>query len=106
MKLKFEWRNGDILCTEIIADFGAKKVSFTNFTDDALDCAFGKHEKVTWELFKRLLEDRCFEPGRADSNEILRSFGLPVYDPLCIIRVTNGVMAGDPFSLKIVGEVK
>lgn len=52
----------------------------------------------------QIFEDRCWEKGRADINEILRKLGLKYYDPLEIVKKTHGVSYNDFLWFQFMGE--
>lgn len=52
----------------------------------------------------QIFEDRCWERGRADINEILRKLGLKYYDPLEIVKKTHGVSYNDFLWFQFMGE--
>lgn len=51
-----------------------------------------------------ILEDRCWERGRADIREILKCIGLDNYDPLEIVKKTHGVTYNDFLWFQFSGE--
>lgn len=104
MKLKLHWFFFDELYTEIIADYDRRKVTFTDFKESIMDTAFGTRSKPTWQDYEDLLLSRCFDEGRQDKNEILSDLGLVAYCPELILKKTKGIIQGDPYKLKIVGE--
>lgn len=83
------------LCAVIYVDFLHMKVAVENYTDDIVMRPFGVVTEPTWDDLEYFLEYRCWERGRADIKEILKSIGVDSYDPLQIIEKTDGRMADD-----------
>ena len=94
--------NGDILCTKICADNTAKKIAISNETEDALLRAFGVECQPSWADYLDFLQERCVPKTRDGIQFYLKEIGLEVYDPLEIIRKTEGRMAEDNHWIKIV----
>lgn len=92
---KFSYYDGDVLCTQIGADFTEQTVVVENFTDNIVKTAFGRNRMPTWVDFMNFLEERCVPSGRASLREYLEAIGLDAYDPLRIIERTKGRMAED-----------
>lgn len=99
MKLKFYDR--DLLCTTIIADTVKQTVTIQNHTDHIIKTAFGNNCSPTWEDFMLFLEDRCIPRTRAGLREYLEQIGVEEYDPIEIIKKTEGRMAEDGQWIKI-----
>lgn len=93
--LLLEFYNGDILCTKIYADFTDKDLSAENYTDNLVKTAFGKNEIPTWRDFENFLEERCIPRSRSGLREYLETIGVEEYNPLEIIKKTQGRMAED-----------
>lgn len=93
--MKFEFYDGEILCTQIIADFTDETLSVENMTDHIVKTAFGKNETPTWSDFQSFLEERCLPRSRSGIREYLEAIGVEEYDPLEIIKKTDGKMAED-----------
>ena len=98
--VKFEFYDGEILCTKIIADFTDEILSVENTTEHIVKTAFGKNEVPTWEDFQNFLEERCVPQSRSGIREYLETIGVESYEPLEIIKKTNGRMAEDNQWLK------
>ena len=88
-------------CTVIDVDEQNRKVWIQNFTDRIQYRAFGKKEHPTFDEYEQFLEERCFPPTRDKMKLVLKELGLPFYDPMMIIRKTEGRMAEDEFWLKL-----
>ena len=88
--LKLEFYDGEILCTKIIADFTDETLSVENTTEHIVKTAFGKKEVPTWEDFLNFLEERCVPRSRSGIREYLEAIGVEEYNPLEIIKKTNG----------------
>lgn len=99
-----EFYNREQLSSIITVDYKSNSVSVENFTDDYLDRAFGIVEKPTMDDFEYFIEDRCFPKTRDHLKEILNELGLDYYDPIQIIRKTQGRMAEDKKWIKIIDE--
>ena len=93
--MKFEFYDGEILCSKIIADFTDETLSVKNVTENIVKTAFGKNETPTWEDFQNFLEERCLPRSRSGIREYLEAIGVEKYNPLEIIKKTEGRMAED-----------
>ena len=98
--VQFEFYDGEILCTKIIADFTDETLSVENTTDNIVKTAFGKNEVPTWEDFHSFLEERCVPQSRSGIREYLETIGVESYEPFDIIKKTRGRMAEDNQWLK------
>ena len=98
--MRFEFYDSEILCTEIVVDFTDKTLSLENTTENIIKTAFGKNEMPTWEDFQNFLEERCVPRSRSGIREYLETIGVESYEPLEIIKKTNGKMAEDNQWLK------
>ena len=99
--LELRYYSGDVLCTRICADQTTGEVLAENCTDQLVKTAFGTNELPTWESFESFLEERCIPRERAGLREYLEALGLEEYDPLAIIRKTQGRMAEDDQWLEV-----
>ena len=97
----FRYYDGQRLCTTIRADFTAKTVSAENHVADPVKTAFGNDPRPTWDDFQAFLEERCVPRQRAGLREYLEAIGVAEYDPLQIIRKTQGRMAEDQQWLEV-----
>ncbi len=93
--INFEFYDGEFLCTQIIADFTDETLSIENMTEHIVKTAFGKNETPTWEDFRFFLEERCLPRSRSGIREYLEAIGVEEYEPLEIIKKTEGRMAED-----------
>ena len=93
--MKLEFYDKESLCTKIIADFTDETLSVENTTENIVKTAFGKNEAPTWEDFQNFLEERCVPRSRSGIREYLETIGVESYEPLEIIKKTNGRMAED-----------
>lgn len=75
-----------------------KKIPISLFSLGESECTYEKYEK--W------LGTRVFPENRRDKQELLEKMGLPYRDIDKIVRLTNGVMAGDNFSIDWNKEIK
>ena len=87
--------DGDVLCSRIAVDETERTLCVENCTDDVLHTAFGRNPAPTWEDLQVFLEERCVPRSRAGLREYLEAIGLDEYDPLEIIKKTEGRMAED-----------
>lgn len=92
--------DGEALCSEICADFTDKTIVAENHTKNIVKTAFGKNEAPTWKDFQNFLEERCVPKSRSGIREYLETIGVESYEPLEIIKKTNGRMAEDNQWLK------
>ena len=99
--LSLRFYNGKQLCTLIIADRTSKDLRAENYTDQLVKTAFGKNAHPSWEDFQAFLEERCIPKQRAGLREYLEALGLAEYDPLSIIKKTQGRMAEDDQWLEV-----
>lgn len=88
--------------TIIYADYKNQTVKIENKTNEILDTAFGVKQSPTWEDFERFLEERCFPRSRDKLKLVLQDVGVDCYDPLQIIRKTQGRMHDDHLWLEII----
>ena len=93
--MKFEFYDGEILCTKIIADFTDETLSVENMSEHIVKTAFGKNETPSWDDFLNFLEERCLPRSRSGIREYLETIGVEEYNPLEIIKKTGGKMAED-----------
>lgn len=93
--LLIEFYNDNILCTKICADYTEQNLSVENYTDNLVKTAFGKNEIPTWHDFENFLEERCIPRSRSGLREYLETIGVEEYNPLEIIKKTQGRMAED-----------
>lgn len=98
----FRYYNKDKLCSEIIADYTAQEIHAENYTSQYIKTAFGKNVLPTWADFIAFLEERCIPRQRAGLREYLEALGLDAYDPLEIIKKTQGRMAEDEQWIEVI----
>ncbi len=104
IKCYYKTKTGELEpCTVILADYQSHSVKIQNYTNDNLHRAFGIIEEPTWQQYEEFLESRCFPKTRANRKDLLRLLGLGSvgYEPLEIIKKTNGEMAEDRLTLKV-----
>ena len=77
--------SGDTLCARIAADETEKTVRIENLATDYLKLPFGKNPTPSWTDYRHFLE----------------AIGVDRYEPLEIIRKTQGRMAGDDLWLTV-----
>ena len=56
---------------------------------------------LTQKEFAEFIESRCFPRERDKMKLILKDLNIPFYDPIMIIKKTEGRMAEDNFWIKI-----
>lgn len=91
----YKYMNHSDLCTTIYADFDEKTLKVTNHTESIIRTAFGNNDTPNWNDFLDFCEERCVPRTRANIKEILDAWGLDEYDPIQIIKITQGKMAED-----------
>ena len=94
--------DGNKLCTKICADQTTHQLAIENEVSSPLSTAFGVNRKPTWDDLQTFLKDRCVPQERDGLKYYLSDLGLDCYDPLAIIRKTEGRMAEDSCWIKIV----
>ena len=103
--LLFSCYSGDALCARIAADKAEQTICVDNLTADYLKLPFGNNPNPSWADYQHFLEDRCVPKTRAGLQEYLEAIGVDSYEPLEIIRKTQGRMAEDDLWLTV-EEVK
>lgn len=81
----------------------SKEVVISKFTDNPARQLFAQ-KKMTRAQLGRILELRCWEKGRSDIDEILKSRGISEYNPYEIVRQTHGVSYNDYIWFRFPGE--
>ena len=99
--LVLHFYDGNALCTKICADRTMRTLAIENHTADVLRTAFGVDQNPTWNDLQEFLESRCVPRQRDGLRYYLAEFGLKKYEPLEIIRKTEGRMAEDNCRLVI-----
>lgn len=94
--------DGKMLCTKICADRTTRRLAIENLVSDPLSTAFGVNQAPAWDDLNAFLESRCIPRQRDGLQYYLAELGLDRYDPLAIIRKTDGRMAEDACWIKIV----
>lgn len=97
-----EYMHDDDVSTRIDVDYKKNTVKIKNYTNDNINRAFGCNEHPSMEDFEEFLEDRCFPRTRDHLKLILRDMGLDYYDPLAIVRITQGRLEGDRMWIRFV----
>lgn len=92
----------DDVSTRIDVDYKTNTVKIKNYTDDNINRAFGCNEHPSMKDFEEFLEERCFPRTRDHLKLILRDMGLDYYDPLAIVRITQGRLEGDRMWIRFV----
>lgn len=100
--LILHYYNGNTLCTKICADRTARRLAIENMVGDPLSTAFGVNISPTWDDLQAFLEERCVPRQRDGLQYYLSELGMDRYDPLAIVRKTEGRMAEDACWIKIV----
>ena len=100
--LRLDFMHKRKICTKIYVDFENEKIRITNSVSNPIYTAFGVIENPTWEDFQDFLAERCFPEDRFMAKTILKQLDISSgYDPLEIIRKTQGRMAEDNQYIKI-----
>lgn len=99
--MMIEFYDKETLCTKIIADCTDKTLSVQNTTEHIVKTAFGRKETPTWDDLQSFLEERCIPRSRSGIREYLEAIGVEEYNPLEIIKKTNGRMAEDDQWIKL-----
>ena len=100
--MKIYYYNNKTLCSIITVT--GKDISVENYTENIFHRAFGRNLSPTYEDFEEFLKDRCFPETRRNKKQILESLNLDVYDPLEIVKKTEGRMAEDNSWLKVIND--
>ena len=100
--LVLHFYDSDALRTKICVDRTTRTLAIENHTADVLRTAFGVDQNPTWNDLQEFLESRCVPRQRDGLRYYLAEFGLEKYEPLEIIRKTEGRMAEDNCRLVIV----
>lgn len=93
--IRMYYMSGYSISTVIDVDMLRRKIKFKNYTDNILLRAFGTKEDVDYKDYEEFLESRCFPSSRDKLKLELRNLEIDYYDPLAIIRKTEGRMAED-----------
>lgn len=99
LRLWYYYKNQ--VCTIIDVDERRQIVAVFDYTNDFMMKAFGKNTEVTYEMYEKFLESRCFPRERDKMKLKLKELDIPFYDPMMIIEKTEGRMAEDEFWIKI-----
>ncbi len=99
--LVLSYYDEEVLCTRIVADYTEKTVCIENCISNVVKTAFGNNLVPTWEDYEEFLESRCIPRQRAGLRQYLDTLGLDDYEPLEIIRKTEGRMAEDQQWIKL-----
>ena len=91
----------DQVCTLIDVDELSHYVEIVNYNNNVLFRAFGNNLTPTFEDYQEFIESRCFPRERDKMKLILKDLNIPFYDPIMIIKKTEGRMAEDNFWIKI-----
>ena len=99
--LLLSYYSGDTLCARIAADETGETLHVENLATDYLKLPFGNNPNPSWADYQHFLENRCIPKTRAGLQEYLETIGLDSYEPLKIIRKTQGRMAEDDLWLTV-----
>ena len=91
----------DTLCARIAADETGETLHVENLATDYLKLPFGNNPNPSWADYQHFLENRCIPKTRAGLQEYLEAIGVDGYEPLEIIRKTQGRMAEDDLWLTV-----
>ena len=93
--LKMTYYDKEVPCSRILADYTSETVQVENFCENPVKTAFGQNPRPSWEQYQEFLASRCVPQERAGLREYLEAILVDEYDPLAIIRKTDGRMAED-----------
>jgi len=95
----YSWR--DYRCTMIDVDDKKRQVEIKDFTLERSKKAFGVLTTPTYADFEEFAAYRCGITGHdgEELKRVLREHGLTKYEPLTILRKTQGRLPEDEFSL-------
>lgn len=93
MKIEVYFEND--LVTVIDADYKKESVRITNYDDDIFRNAFGVVTRPTWQQYLDFLESRCVPRTRDKIKWYLQEIGVDCYEPLEIIKKTEGRLLND-----------
>lgn len=99
--MKLLYFDREELCTTIVVDHTERILCIENHTDRMIKTAFGNNAVPTWEDLQHFLEERCIPHTRAGLREYLETIGAEEYDPMEIIKKTEGRMAEDEQWIRI-----
>ncbi len=74
--------------------------NYKTYIDDVVWLPFGSCKNPDYEFVKSFLESRCPPRERMDIKDLLKNWGLDVYDPLSIVQQTYGRMFCDYLWIK------
>ena len=98
---KLLYYDNQTLCTVMYADFTDKTIRAENYVKNAIKCAFGNNPLPDWDVFQTFLAERCIPKERSGIREYLEAIGIDAYNPVEIIKKTEGRMAEDNQWLKM-----
>lgn len=98
---RLSFYNGNQLCTTIYADFTDETLTIENHISNPIKTAFGNNIYPNWEDFQIFLQERCISKNRAGLQEYMDTLNISEYEPLEIIKQTEGRMAEDQQWLKL-----
>jgi putative transcriptional regulator len=101
LKVRLYYMFRDMVCTIIDVDELSQEVIIHNYIDDPIYRAFGVNTEPDFEDYREFLESRCFPRTRDKIEFELKRLDIPFYEPMMIIRKTQGRMAGDDFWIRI-----
>jgi hypothetical protein len=103
--LKMIYYDKEQPCSYILADYTAETVQVDNFCENPVKTAFGQNLRPSWEQYQEFLASRCVPRERAGLREYLEAIGVDEYNPLTIIRKTNGRMSEDHQWIRIEEDI-
>lgn len=99
--IKLEYYNLEVLQTTIVADYTEKRIVIKNHTNDIIHLAFGVDETPDWNDYNNFLSERCIPKTREGIEYYLDALGLYEYEPIDIIKRTQGRMDEDHQWIKV-----
>ncbi|SCW31099.1 putative transcriptional regulator [Ruminococcaceae bacterium YRB3002] len=97
--LRLWYCEGNDVCAIIDVDDVKRLIKVYNFNYDYTKLPFGRNDKPAYEDYEEFLESRCFPRTRDKIKIELDRLGLPFYDPMMIIRKTEGRLTDDEFRI-------
>ena len=88
-------------CTLIDVDDINQKIWTKDYVNNIMFRAFGANRNPTYDDYEAFLKSRCFPETRDKMKIQLDALGIPFYDPMLIIKKTQGRMAEDDFWILI-----
>ena len=102
-KVIFDWMLINQPLAHVEVDLDTKEVVSKDYDGQQFMQFFAKRPHTIPSIIQKF-QSRCFEEGRPDKEEILKSMGLTQYSPLDIVRFTHGHTNRDDMWVRFQGE--